>query len=83
MITIRKAIIVAASASALALGLAAPATADFPDDPCPLSVAFLCSFLPIAPDLDHNIDLTQQSGIINGQPVPQIPTQPAPPDTGG
>ena len=83
MLTVHKAIIVAVSVSGLALGLAASATADSADDPCPLAATFLCSFLPIAPDLDHNIDLTQQSGTINGQPVPEMPTGATTPDTAG
>lgn len=73
--TIKKAIVLAAAASAVTLGVAAPASAN-PGDPCPLAVSFLCNFVPIAPDLDHNIDLTQNSGTIAGQPVPQMPSAP-------
>ena len=39
---------------------AMPANADAPDDPCSLAVTFLCRFMPIAPDLDGDIDLTTQ-----------------------
>jgi hypothetical protein len=35
--------------------MAAPA-----DDPCPLAMSFLCGFLPIAPELDGDVDLTKQ-----------------------
>jgi hypothetical protein len=79
--TVHRTIIVAVGASVLALGLAAPATADSPDGPCPLAATFLCSFLPIAPDLDHNIDLTRESGTTNGQPLPEMPADSATPDT--
>ncbi|MGO9104088.1 MAG: fibronectin-binding protein [Mycobacterium sp.] len=83
MITPRKAIIAAVTATGLALGLAPPAGADSVDSSCPLAVTFLCNFLPIAPDLDHDLDLTQQSGTINGQPVPEMPTGATTPDNGG
>jgi hypothetical protein len=53
---------VIAMAAALAAGLllSAPATAEPGDNPCELAVNFLCRFVPIAPDLDHDVDLTQQ-----------------------
>jgi hypothetical protein len=49
-------------AATLAVGLllSAPATAEPGDNPCELAVNFLCKFVPIAPDLDHDVDLTQQ-----------------------
>ncbi|MCV7283631.1 fibronectin-binding protein [Mycolicibacterium flavescens] len=28
--------------------------------PCELALAFLCRYIPMAPELDHDIDLTQQ-----------------------
>jgi hypothetical protein len=54
--------IVIGTAAALATGLivAAPASADPGGNPCELAVTFLCQFVPVAPDLDHDIDLTQQ-----------------------
>lgn len=33
------------------------------DDPCGLVISFVCRFLPIEPDLDHDIDLTQPSNV--------------------
>jgi hypothetical protein len=39
--------------------LAVPASADTPDDPCGLAVSFFCRFIPIAPDLDGDVDLTK------------------------
>lgn len=49
-----------ATAAAIGLGavLAVPAGADMADGPCPLTISFLCGFVPIAPDLDHDVDLT-------------------------
>jgi hypothetical protein len=53
---------VIATAAALATGLmvATPASAEPGDNPCGLAINFLCQFAPVAPDLDHDIDLTQQ-----------------------
>lgn len=52
-------------ATALLLGItlmptavAAPAGGDPGDDPCRLAIA--CAFLPIAPDLDGDVDLTKR-----------------------
>jgi hypothetical protein len=49
----------------------APAQADPADDPCQLAVTFLCTFMPIAPDLDHDVDMTQHQAQLN-------PTEPEP-----
>lgn len=43
-----------------ALFASPPAVADPADDPCGLAVTFLCRFIPAAPDLDHDLDLTDQ-----------------------
>jgi hypothetical protein len=61
-----------------ALILAGPAGADPATDPCELAVTFLCRFMPIAPALDHDIDLTQGPATINGTEVPQVPGTSAP-----
>jgi hypothetical protein len=39
---------------------AVPAGADPADDPCGMAVSFLCRFIPIAPGLDGDVDLTKQ-----------------------
>ena len=41
------------------LCLAAPASADPGFDPCHSSVLFVCRMFPVMPDLDHDIDLSQ------------------------
>ncbi|MDT5078223.1 MAG: hypothetical protein QOJ80_2860 [Mycobacterium sp.] len=38
----------------------AAALADPADDPCSLAVSFLCHFMPMAPNLDGDVDLTKQ-----------------------
>jgi hypothetical protein len=40
--------------------LAGPASADPAGDPCGLAMSFFCRLLPIAPDLDGDIDLTKE-----------------------
>jgi hypothetical protein len=57
---LKKAVISAATAMTAGLILAAPAAAEPGDNPCELAVTFLCKFIPIAPDLEGNLDLTQQ-----------------------
>ncbi|TPG36420.1 fibronectin-binding protein [Mycolicibacterium hodleri] len=73
VITKKRAVIVAVGVLGATLGAAAPAGADPSDDQCPLSVTILCRFLPIAPGLDHDIDLTQGPGSLNGQALPEMP----------
>jgi len=57
---LKRTVIAAAAALMAGLLLAAPATADPGDNPCELAINFLCRFVPIAPDLDHDVDLTRQ-----------------------
>jgi hypothetical protein len=38
--------------------LIAPVSAEPINEPCPLALGFLCQFLPIAPDLEEDVDLT-------------------------
>jgi hypothetical protein len=57
---LKRTVIATAAALAAGLLLSAPATAQPGDNPCELAVNFLCRFVPIAPDLDHDVDLTQQ-----------------------
>ncbi len=74
----RRLSIVILGGLAAALLAAAPAQAD-PDNPCELAVNFLCRMVPIAPDLDHDIDLTVQSPGASPAPADQPPVDPAAP----
>jgi hypothetical protein len=56
----RRTVIAAAGAVAVAGMLATPANADPIEDPCDLAVTFLCRFVPTAPQLEGDVDLTQQ-----------------------
>jgi hypothetical protein len=40
--------------------LAGPASAEPGDNPCDLAINFSCKFVPIAPHLEGDLDLTQQ-----------------------
>jgi hypothetical protein len=65
-----------AAAGALTAGLllaapAAPAAADTGDNPCELAVNFFCKFVPIAPDLEDDVDLTQQQPVDPNAPPPE------------
>lgn len=57
---LKRTVIAATAALMAGLLLAAPATAEPGDNPCELAVSFLCRFVPLAPGLDHDVDLTQQ-----------------------
>ena len=56
---------------AAAVMLAGPAGAEPGDNPCQLAVTFLCKFVPIAPDLEGDVDLTQQQPVDPNAPPPE------------
>ena len=68
---LKRMVIAAAAALTAGLLLAAPATAEPGDNPCELAVTFLCRFVPIAPDLDQDVDLTQLQPIDPNAPPPE------------
>lgn len=70
---LKRTVIAAVAALAAGLFLATPASAD--DNPCELAINFLCRFMPVAPDLDHDIDLTQQLPVAdpNAPPPESLP----------
>ena len=72
---LKRSVIAAVSAIGAAVLLAAPAGADPGDNPCEFSVSFICRFVPIAPDLEGDIDLTQQQPPVD----PVAPPQDTPP----
>ncbi len=51
--------------------LSAPAIADPSENPCQLAVTFLCRFVPMAPELDSDVDLTKQFPPVD--PPPESP----------
>jgi hypothetical protein len=71
---LKRTVIATAAALAAGLLLAAPATAEPGDNPCELAISFLCKFVPIAPELEGDVDLTQQQpGDPNAPPPESLP----------
>lgn len=64
---------------ASALTSAGPAVAGPGDNPCALAINLLCRFVPIAPELDHDIDLTMPAAPDNPVPASLDPGNPLPP----
>jgi hypothetical protein len=68
MSVLKKAAIVALGALTTGLYLAIPAGADPDIDPCRAIPVFICRMVPMMPDLDHDVDLTQDpNGLNDGQ----------------
>lgn len=74
----RRTLSVALSALAAGVLLSAPAAADDPG-PCTLAVALFCRLVPMAPDLDHDVDLTSQLPV-GGDPAALPPASRRPAD---
>lgn len=55
-----KALITAAAMATTAVLSAVPASAQPGPPPCEFALSFICNVIPMAPDLDHNVDLTEQ-----------------------
>jgi hypothetical protein len=68
-----RAVVVAVGVLGAPIALAVPSVANTTDDPCGLAVSFLCRFMPIAPDLDGDVDLTT--------PLPSTDTAAPAPDS--
>jgi hypothetical protein len=66
-----KALVIAIGVVGAQLATANPAAADPTDDPCSLALSFICRLVPVAPNLEGDVDLTKQ------QP-PVDPADPAP-----
>jgi hypothetical protein len=66
------------------LYLAVPAGADPGFDPCRSSFIPICRMAPMMPDLDHDVDLTQDpNGLIEGQDGQAAGNQPGVGTSGG
>jgi hypothetical protein len=75
---LKRSVIAAAGVVGAAMLLATPANADPGDNPCEFSVSFICRFVPIAPGLEGDIDLTQQQPPVD--PAAPLPEPPLPAD---
>ena len=56
---LKRTVIGAAAALAAGILLATPANAEPGDNPCEFAINYFCRFIPIAPDLERDIDLTK------------------------
>jgi hypothetical protein len=63
---VRKSAIVALGVTVAGVVAATPAGADPGNDPCASTRIPICRMLPIMPDLDHDIDLTQDPDGLSG-----------------
>ena len=74
---VRRAIFVALTVGAclVAPSWSAPgaAVADPGGPDCPLAMILMCKFLPVAPDLDEDVDLTQPSPQPSADVAPPAP----------
>jgi hypothetical protein len=78
----KKAAIIALGAVTTGLYLAGPAGAD--PDPCRGVAFIICRMVPVAPDLDHDVDLTQDpNGLSDGQDGQSAVDQPGAVHSGG
>jgi hypothetical protein len=75
---LKRSVIAAVSAVGAAVLLAVPAGAEPGDNPCELAISFVCRFVPIAPELEGDIDLTQQQPPVD--PAAPPPESPPPAD---
>jgi hypothetical protein len=65
---LKKAAILALGTATTGLYLAVPAGADPDVDPCRSIAIPFCRLLPMVPDLDHDVDLTQSpDGLSDGR----------------
>lgn len=68
---LKRTAIAAAAALAAATFLATPASADPGDNPCEFAINYFCKFIPMAPELEGDIDLTQQQPVDPNAPPPE------------
>jgi hypothetical protein len=75
MSVITKMTVAAVSALGSAVFLAVPATAEPGNNPCEFAINYYCKFIPIAPDLEGDVDLTQQQPPVdpNAPPPESLP----------
>jgi hypothetical protein len=68
---LKRTVIAAAAALTAGLVLATPASAEPGDNPCEFAINYFCKFLPMAPDLEGDVDLTQQQPVDPNAPPPE------------
>lgn len=66
MRTTSAAVAVLGGLMATAISLSTPAEASPNPGPCGLAMVPICSIVPLLPELDHDVDLTQDPNGLNG-----------------
>ena len=67
---LKRTLVAGATVVTAGLLLASPANADPDDSPCELAISYFCRFVPVAPDLDRDLDLTQEQQVDPNAPPP-------------
>ena len=72
---LRRPVIAAAAVLAAGVYLATPTSANPGDNPCEFAINYFCKFIPIAPDLEGDVDLTtdQPPADPNAPPPESLP----------
>ena len=72
---LKRTVIGAAAALAAGILRATPANAEPGDNPCEFAINYFCRFIPIDPDLEGDVDLTQQQPPVdpNAPPPESLP----------
>ena len=55
-----KTSLLAVALAVTGVGLSGPPASAAPDNPCDLALSFFCRFVPTAPDLEGDVDLSTQ-----------------------
>jgi len=71
-----KPVLLTAAMAAAGLVLAPAASAQPNDNPCTFAVNFFCQFIPMAPDLEGDIDLTTELPAADPNLPPPPPVDP-------
>lgn len=72
---LKRTLIAAAAALAAETLFAVPASAEPGDNPCEFAINYFCKFIPIAPDLEGDVDLTKDRppANLNAPPPDSLP----------
>jgi len=68
---LKRTLIAAAAALAAGTLFTVPASAEPGDNPCEFTINYVCKFIPIAPDLKRDVDLTKDQPLADPD-APQL-----------
>jgi hypothetical protein len=72
---LKRTLIAAAAALAAGTLFTVPASAEPGDNPCEFTINYVCKFIPIAPDLKRDVDLTKDQALADPD-APQLDSLP-------